>query len=570
MSVDRVLQLKLISDVQAMDKDMKGVRTTFKGMAASAKSWGQAFTKGIVLDGVGALGGMLKDSIAGFKDGEVAAGNLERTFRNVGLSGAAAADAIERIGDQAIGLGFDDTDALRGYDTLIKKTKDVSRSNQLMALAFDIARSEQVPLSAAVKTAMQIYDGSGRAVKRYGLDADTAMGRVRQARRIEKGKAKEWAKDHPMEVLIGKIGEGFEHIAGVLVPLSEGAARFVETNIVPIVVDLRDALGGGDLAAQMVVLAAGIGLLAVVSYAHPLIFLVAAITALGVATAIAVKEDWLGQLADQAVDARERIAANEPTDPLQRGLLALDGLIKAYAEPFGGFIDNIATSWRGAGEVISGDFSGLMDTLSALAQFGMSLMLVPFQIGWGLIQAGFDQLGIDIGKPVKRGIDWIVTTIRNAIDRIISIWDSIDIEIPRWVLKWDDVSVPNPLHGTVADIFNTPNIRILPGGNFKVWDGVRDLFPDIRTTRMGRMDVPRGSHRGGLWDVPFDEYPASLHRGEMVVPSDFAQRLRGGGMAGTVININVTGIITNPAEVGRQVAEALRAYVQRGGTVTVR
>ena len=38
-----------------------------------------------------------------------------------------------------------------------------------------------------------------------------------------------------------------------------------------------------------------------------------------------------------------------------------------------------------------------------------------------------------------------------------------------------------------------------------------------------------GSHAKGLWDVPYDDYVAKLHRGEMVLTASQARQYRDGG-----------------------------------------
>lgn len=564
MSVDRILALKLVTDVGDINKQTKGVRGNFKSMAASAKSWSRAFTTGIVLSGLSEVTGMMKDAIGGFKDGEAAADSLAITWRNMGLEGAKLGRVIDDVSNKAINMGFDDAESLRGFNKFLILTKDTRKAQALLGLAMDISRAEGIGLNQAMTKAKGIYMGSARSVKEYGLSADTAMGRVREARKKERGQAAKWAENHPMEVLMGKIGEGFETIAAVLVPLTETSAAWVQTNIVPMIIGLRDAVGGGDIAAQIVVLAAGIGLLAVVTYAHPLIALVAAITALGIVTAVAVKEDWIGQLTANLQANREAMrTGSQDVDGFNQALVHLSDFANDVFGPImRPLFSIIGGTWAMAMGIINLDFGSFVAGLGEVAKGIVSLLLAPFQIVWNLIKGGFALLNIDVGQIVADIAGTIVQHLRNAIGTVRDLWNSIDIAVPAFDLAW-------PRQGFEI---NTPMGNAFVGfdaGSFHFWDGIGDLFPDI-----GGRSTPQqmGMYRAGLWDVPRD-MPAFVHRGESIVPADFARRLRGNGGFGGGGNVNIVINVpptANLAEVGREVTRALRAYGLSGGQPAMR
>lgn len=567
-TADRILALKLVTDVGDIKKQTKGVSGQFRSMAASAKSWGRALTGSLVLGGLAEVTGMMKDAVGGFKDGEAAADALGTTWRNLGMRGSELAGVIADVSDKAVNLGFDDAESLRGFNKFLKLTEDTSKAQALLGLAMDISRSEGISLSSAMSKARQIYLGSGRAVKEYGLKSETAMGRVREARRKERGQAAKWAENHPMEVLTGKLGEGFETIAAVLVPLVDESARWVETNIVPMVIDLRDAIGGGDIAAQIVVLAAGIGLLAVVSYAHPLIALVAAITALGIVTAVAVKDDWIGQLTDNLNSNREAMrTGRQDVDAFGQALVHLGDLLNDTLGPIvRPFFSVVGGTWAVAMGLINLDVQGFVDGLVEVARGFISFFLAPFQIVWNLVRGGFGLLGIDIGLIISDAADGITQHLRNLIGTLRDIWNSIDVSVPAFEISWaaQGFDMPDPTR-----FFEGGMIHVgIPAGSFKLWDGIGDLFPDIGgSSRPQQM----GMYAGGLWDVPRD-MPAFVHQGESIVPADFARRLRGeGGMGGNTYHVTVNVPPTaNLADVGREITRALKAFGQGGGQASMR
>lgn len=615
-TTDRVLMLKLLGDTSDIVEGTKKTTGRLKKMGAAAKSWGRAWTKSLVLDGLNQVTDAVTGGIQGFKDGEAAAKNLGATWRNLGLDGSKLATTIESISNTAIDLGFDDTDTVRGYDVFIKKTRDTTKASKLMALAFDIARAENIPLAQAVKKAGQIYDGSGKAVKQYGLKGKTAMERVAEARKIERGKAAKWAKDHPMEVLTGKINEGFEELGAVLVPLSETAATFVQTNIVPVVVGFRDALGGGELVAQVVLLAAAVGALALVSYAHPLIALAAAVVALTAVTAVAVKDDWLGQLTTNLNNDRQAMAdGSRDVDTFGQALVHLADLandtVGPVLRPFWSIIGGL---WDTAMGVITLDFDTFLKGLGSQAQGVVDLILSPFQLVWNLVKAGFALLGIDIGAFFASLPD---TMLRFAADIGQTAWDigsAIAVSLMNGI-----GDLAGRVGGVIGDIlgkvsgavrsaaiavatawnqlgaYGAGSVHIFDAGSFGIagtpfyaeWGafdigwGAGDLIPNISLPGGGgrnQLGVP--GYEKGLWDVPFDNYPAMLHRRETVLPADFAEEYRrsvrsgrdgGPGRGGDIFNITVHAAMgADGVRIGRDVVNAIRAYQRNGGAAAVK
>lgn len=78
-------------------------------------------------------------------------------------------------------------------------------------------------------------------------------------------------------------------------------------------------------------------------------------------------------------------------------------------------------------------------------------------------------------------------------------------------------------------------------------------------------------HAKGLWSVPYDDYPAALHRGEMVLTASQARRYREGGMQtgdmSAVISdavkaaVGQMAIILNDKAVGRTVGDSVSSRV---------
>lgn len=68
-------------------------------------------------------------------------------------------------------------------------------------------------------------------------------------------------------------------------------------------------------------------------------------------------------------------------------------------------------------------------------------------------------------------------------------------------------------------------VNLIPGENISGYSGFFDTG--------GQWDYD-GSHAKGLWDVPYDDFAANLHRGEMVLTASQARRYRSGGGNGDI------------------------------------
>lgn len=579
MDADRVLGLKIETDVSDIKNEGTKAARGWKHMAKEAKAWGAAFGKDLALDGISRVTDALNEGIAGFKSGRKVNTQFGNTWKRLGFDGKKLQKTIDKISSSTLALGTSDDEAVEAVNRNLKVTGNYNESLKRLTIAQDLVANGSAPnLGAAFKIVDKAAAGSKSTIDKFGLTSKTASGRVKELGDQVKGSAKKAAALDPMGVAMNGIGEAMETIAGVVaIPVIDEFGKVMRDTVAPAVTAFADALANGDVNAQVLALAGGIAVLAAAAYAHPLIALVAAIAALGVITAIAIKEDWFGKLAAGASEGREQLYANAgAVDANTRSVVLLQDTLSAGTDPISGFFDRVAEAWRGAQAIISGDFSNWGATMGALIEVILAPFLIPFEILWGLIKGGFNQMGINIDETIGDVRDSVVGIIQNAIGAIRDLWNSIDISVPAFNLHVDGFQIDTP----------AGPIGINPQ-DFQVWGGTGDLFPDVGTSRGGGPSGGRtghwsrggdggaegGSHEKGLWSVPFDGYAATLHRNEMVVPSDYADQLRAnGGMGGgTTVNINVVvGPTSDKAAVGKAIVDAVSAYFQRSGNVRPR
>ena len=158
---------------------------------------------------------------------------------------------------------------------------------------------------------------------------------------------------------------------------------------------------------------------------------------------------------------------------------------------------------------------------------------------------------------------WNVVTsfFQTVFDVIAGIFSTIDA-----VLSGDFESAWESIQGifeSVFDFFSTVGENVvegIKGGIAAVWDGlvsfVQGLWEGIKSIFViNASDVKNntganGSHAGGLDYVPFNNYIANLHRGEMVLTADEADSYRRGkgGGNGFVLTQNIYASKQTPVE----------------------
>ena len=186
--------------------------------------------------------------------------------------------------------------------------------------------------------------------------------------------------------------------------------------------------------------------------------------------------------------------------------------------------------------------------------------------------------GIDGGDLGAKAADLVILLLTSLIDLAPDLFDAgveFSAEVVKGILNadWNQIG---------ADIINA-----IWEGMKSIWDTVVDWFNekvsslhgtayiDVYTRQYGASVDETGTafpHATGLDYVPYDEYPASLHRGEMVVPARLADQLRGAGIGRNTQNIgggsssqNVQ--VTNNVKVSfvgslAQLARVLQPYIK--------
>ena len=186
---------------------------------------------------------------------------------------------------------------------------------------------------------------------------------------------------------------------------------------------------------------------------------------------------------------------------------------------------------------------------------------------WNNIKSTIKDIWTNICNWFSEKVNDIVTTLYSIKDKIFStakevftrLWDGYK-NIWKSIYNWI-----KDIINTIVDTIKSIKDKMYNAGKeifTSMWDGIKNIWESISSwvsdkiswllgkvsfwkSESSKMDSSSidGSHRTGLRSVPFDDYNAILHKGEMVLTQPEAERYRQGNTS--VNNENNPTIIQN-------------------------
>lgn len=543
-TVERTLALKLIADVGGINKGLGNVDRRLGRTARAAASWGKAFAGALVIGGIQRLADATVESIKAFREEQDAIRNFNITVKRMGVPVRRATQALDRMADRAIDLGFDDAQAIRGMDMFIRKTGDIEKATKLNALAMDISRAKGIDLAAAQKQVDQIYNGSARVLRAYGIEGKKGMEAVEAARKVERGKAAAWARRHPMEVLIGKISDGWADVVGNLSRGNFGAAlkagQKLITNIVRGIAGWTDKEGKrhvglwdrlfdatpdkkGNPKGIINRLGADIG------------------KELG-------KVDWGKSLGDALGSAFDGLKASIESGGLQQ-IAAVGGAIATAMFAVSFFLDAASAMFKAPGWLIK---TGARKGLGAAVAIASTAVGKAFAAGVFLAHM-FTSVATGMFKGITKipaGLKVAVTAFGRLIGSPLGQGILLGVAAAFTANALLDL-----LAQKLDETFNTGNFTAARREQTSHGTDPLSMFARVLE------DLLPG-HAMGLSYVPHDNYPAMLHKGERVLT---AEENRRGSAVNVAITVNAP-VASDGYRVGQQIAGYLDQWASRGGS----
>jgi hypothetical protein len=493
---------------------------------------------GLAIEGVSKLGDALGDAWAGFREGEKASAQLGTTWGNLNVKGADLQGTIDDIGRMTLKLGTDDVEAINAFNTALQMTggKPAQAMNRLR-IAQDLVANGSAPnLASAMKLIDRAGSGSAATVRKFGLTADTAGGRIKQLGEKVKGAAKAAAAADPIRVLLNGIGEGLETFVGAL---SKG--------------DLEGALAG--------VQSIGTALALAWTSVFPAID--------KAMTALIGEENWTNakNLAQGFLDSMSTIFAKlgviwDGLAPhVQNAANIIGPWVAALGTVIGLFAENVMLVLDAIGDLLNGDFTGAWENVqkvigNAVAAGGA--LITGFLGVLSGIVPGIVTAAQSIGQGIYDGIMGFLTGLPGAltdlvvkgINAIIAAWNELDFAIPKFDLPAVDIGFPSTGNGDLDKLL--PRIK---GGPWNIFGGTGDLIPDLTPLAKGGIVLPRPG--GTLAQI------GEAGKAEAVIPLDRLGNM-GGSTYNIVVNVAPGGDL---AETGRRIVAAIRAYERGDGKV---
>lgn len=218
----------------------------------------------------------------------------------------------------------------------------------------------------------------------------------------------------------------------------------------------------------------------------------------------------------------------------------LTPVIQSIGEAFSAAWSLVQTVWAWASAFFQAIFQAIIVIFTPFAPIISGF----FQGAWIIIQSIWN-----VAVSFFQTVFDLITGVFSTIDAVLSgdfqgAWESIQ-GIFEGVFDFFSTVGQNVVEGIKGGITAVWNglVSFVQG----LWDGIKSIFV-INAGDVKNNTGSDGSHAGGLDYVPYNNYVANLHRGEMVLTADEATAYRKGeaNMAGGMtFNIDINGIQFN-------------------------
>lgn len=218
----------------------------------------------------------------------------------------------------------------------------------------------------------------------------------------------------------------------------------------------------------------------------------------------------------------------------------LTPVIQSIGEAFSAAWSLVQTVWAWASAFFQAIFQAIVAIFTPFAPIISGF----FQGAWIIIQSIWN-----VAVIFFQTVFDLITGVFSTIDAVLSgdfqgAWESIQ-GIFEGVFDFFSTvgqNVVEGIKGGIAAVWNGL-VSFVQG----LWDGIKSIFV-INAGDVKNNTGSDGSHAGGLDYVPYNNYVANLHRGEMVLTSAEATEYRKGNAnaaGGMTFNIDINGIQFN-------------------------
>lgn len=231
----------------------------------------------------------------------------------------------------------------------------------------------------------------------------------------------------------------------------------------------------------------------------------------------------------------------------------LTPVIQSIGEAFSAAWSLVQTVWSWA----SAFFQAIFQTIVVIFAPFAPIISGFFQGAWIIIQSIWN-----VAVSFFQTVFDLITGVFSTIDAVLSgdfqsAWESIHgiFEGALGFFSTVGQNVVEGIKGGIAAVWGGL-VSFVQG----LWDGIKSIFV-INASDVKNNTGSDGSHAGGLDYVPYNNYVANLHRGEMVLTADEADAYRRGNSGGGSFTVNQTIYAAKQTPV--ELAASTAAYFQR-------
>lgn len=231
----------------------------------------------------------------------------------------------------------------------------------------------------------------------------------------------------------------------------------------------------------------------------------------------------------------------------------LTPVIQSIGEAFSAAWSLVQTVWAWASAFFQAIFQAIVVIFAPFAPIISGF----FQGAWIIIQSIWN-----VAVSFFQTVFDLITGVFSTIDAVLSgdfqsAWESIQGIFDGAFGFFSTVgqNVVNGIKGGIAAAWGGL-VSFVQG----LWDGIKSIFV-INASDVKNNTGSDGSHAGGLDYVPYNNYVANLHRGEMVLTADEADAYRRGNSGGGSFTVNQTIYAAKQTPV--ELAASTAAYFQR-------
>ncbi len=244
--------------------------------------------------------------------------------------------------------------------------------------------------------------------------------------------------------------------------------------------------------------------------------------------------------------------------------------VEAIGNAFESAWSLIQTIWSG----VEPFFTGLFNVIGVLVRTVVGVIGAQFQLAWTFVSAIWS-VATSFFATIWNTIAGIFAVVQAVLSGDFQgAWDAIMGIFATWkdffMGLWQDIC---DVFAGVFDFFTSVGGDIVQGikdGISAAWDGLKkfvsglwDGLKKIFTIKKSDIKVEGGadgSHAGGLDYVPYNNYVANLHRGEMVLTAQEAENYRRGafGGGGFTVQQTIYAAKQSPVELAASTAAAFQ------------